>query len=489
MYEFLDNYCTANKDYFGTSYSINEIQTENGAGYVISYGTKEYPNSASLIISDKATIDDLNSVIELEPATGLWIANKAQPATGDKTYHEYLSQINSGDFSHVPDNAIVSIPTMYKSEYDGSLDIACGIVKAAGNDVLNIGEFGFSGSGEATQRSVADAILKDKYPTATYRCANFDAYNEENYVRTSLKYSEDERNKLTNKMEIINFIPDTNAARFNTGKSWNRYGLDENIKNNGMKGIYYSLKSFAEQGYNSKIYEVNFDKKMYYDKYQHSAYLSLGLFGTNTLDYLSGNADNIVNTGDIWGDIGLPKTLNLETGEYEAVSDEDEKDEYDTDNFEITEYDSDIINMYNDLKGINGINFPYLSDPKLNMKLNNKETIVSQLEFVKDSMDNIRTSAKEQNFLTSLRGMSFRSTTGIPGSLVGVIEQAFNAIGKLSVSLVNETDAIASIAAGYADMDIALGNRAETIANNNSNTQSSIVNVSSVDTTIGRDTM
>ncbi len=75
-------------------------------------------------------------------------------------------------------------------------------------------------------------------------------------------------------------------------------------------------------------------------------------------------------------------------------------------------------------------------------------------------MNAIRTSVKEQSFLTAFKSMNFRSSTGIPGALVGVIEQAFSAIGMLMDSLVQETDSIVSFAEAYADMDVDLGNLA-----------------------------
>ena len=135
----------------------------------------------------------------------------------------------------------------------------------------------------------------------------------------------------------------------------------------------------------------------------------------------------------------------------------------DVDDFEIKAYDSTLMNTFSPLAGMGALGLSYLNNPELQSNLHGTE-IVSDLTFVSDSMNQIRTGISGTSFLSSLQGLTFRSSDGIPGCLVGYIEAYFNVVGALLNDLAQETSSVMSYAQAYADMDADLGNTAGKIA-------------------------
>ena len=115
--------------------------------------------------------------------------------------------------------------------------------------------------------------------------------------------------------------------------------------------------------------------------------------------------------------------------------------------FDVNEYTSEVSTKYSSLSTLSNLSLSYL-----NSGLQNSE-LASDLNYVSDYMSKIRTEIKSSNFLTSLKGMSFRSQTGMPGALIACINAYFDAVGSLLSSLSDETEAITSYAQAYADMD------------------------------------
>ena len=213
--DYLTSYMSENNSVYG-NYKVEEIPTENGVGYLVTYGPSQSPNSGAIIISDKATVDQINAAVELKPGTGEWVGGIAQPTLGRVTYGRLFKNIRSGDFSNIPSNAIVSVPITYQSQHD-SLPAACGFVEYIGNDVEHIGDMGFSGSGGESLISETQLILSQKYPNATYRVINCDAYCQEDYIQRLPKYSEEQLKLITDKLEVVNFFSDEEGGKRNIG--------------------------------------------------------------------------------------------------------------------------------------------------------------------------------------------------------------------------------------------------------------------------------
>ena len=447
--DVIENYCESNSNFFG-GYKITRVEDNNAPGtygYVIQYGL-DTNEPAYMIIPPTANLSDLSGVVELEPATGQYINGVAQPTTADQTYESYISggKINTtdylthedseqlsltgvlgGDFSRVPSNTVVSIPHMYTEEYDGSLAAACKLVKHWGGEITDIGTLSVSGSGGSALRKLANLVLSGEYTDANFRCAHFDSYNEEEFFTFLSNCSDDQLELLTSKLEIINFFPDEESAARALGYNWGRFGNKEDAKSSGnSKPLIYILKKLEEAGFNSSFFQVNEKGEV---DIQHAMFLYLALYGTNSLEHLAGIDDEIYDTerwGELWGLIGNRKILNVETGEYMVL-----------------EYDSDIMNKYKGLKNI---------EP---CRLYRPGVLSSNLVFVIQSMNEIKNSIKNQSFLSSLKGMNFQNSdpNGVPGCLMGVIGEAFDAVGALMSSLADETDAIISFAEGLDEMD------------------------------------
>ena len=471
MGDALQTYCEENKDFFGDNYVITPIDTDNGTGYLVSYGKNIYADvnnglSASMIVSPEATIDGLNSVIELKSAS---INDGNTPAPGTTTYHEYYQAIENGDFSSVPKNAVVSIPSTHaayaaqlKSQNYSDLDAACGFIQENGGDIRNIGELGFSMSGGSAVDSAAQSIISEKYPNATYRVAECDAVYQELFISGShqKEYTQEERDLIADKMEIINFIPDENSARYNTASNSYRHEDSASWESHRYNPFSY-FKRYEEGGYNSGIYEVNHDDNMRSGYDQHNSYRDLALYGTNTMDWMAGNTNQITNKTSEYGLVGDRKYLNLETGTYDPLPYNPSADYnlYDMSKYTsaskspIPECDSEIVGKYSALTGIGSSDISYLTNPESQSSLHDPN-MVSNLETVSEHMDGIRSCIKSSNFLSSYKGLSFGAGGGgLMGSLMGYIDAYFNAVGALINSMVEETDSITSFAQAYADMD------------------------------------
>ena len=199
MNEKIRQFCEAHKNEM-KDYAITEIPTDNGTGYLISYGvaTKSDVNNAriaGMIISDEATLDGLNAVVSLKPASG---GNNGDPNTSNVsvvTYHELYQAVESGDFSMIPSNAIVSLPGKNTADWYYDVDLACDLIEDNGGTIKNIGEMGFSMSGGSAVDSAAKSIISGKYPDATYRVVNCDAVYQEIFISGThqKEYTEEQR--------------------------------------------------------------------------------------------------------------------------------------------------------------------------------------------------------------------------------------------------------------------------------------------------------
>ena len=136
----------------------------------------------------------------------------------------------------------------------------------------------------------------------------------------------------------------------------------------------------------------------------------------------------------------------------------------DAEAFDITAYDSSVMETCKPLAGIGAAaGISYLTDPTLQSSLHN-QNIVSDLQYVSQSMNEIRSSIQNTKFLSSLQGLTFRNSEGIPGCLTPIIEAYFQAVGALLATLANETNSIMSYAQACADMDSDYANKAGKIS-------------------------
>ena len=449
--EFFEN-CKSN--YSRYKFKVKEIETENGKGYVVRYGPSGTPDAGAFIISDTASLEDLNSIIELKPATGKWNENKkASPTIGKNTYSRLLAQVEKGDFSAIPSNALINIPVTYENIYADGFNIASDFMDKLGNNVEHIGELGFSGSGGATLQSAATSILSDKYPDATYKCVNLDVYNQEVYLQGQEAYTDEEIDKITSKLEVINFIPDAESAIRNIGKSWGRYDHRDFTSEGGSASMFKNFVDLETNGYNSYIYEV---ASPFYDQYQHDSYLGLGLYGTDTLDYLAGNVDHISNVSDKYGLIGDRKVLNLETGEYDVSP-------YTMPNLTPTMPNIKIESQNDFVPLPNPINYDLvnrisnLSNLTISEGLRNRlsstpagQQILSDLEFVTQSMNTLR--ACVSSVAAAASGL-YAASSVLPDKINNIVQKYYSYLIELMNSISDESLAVVSIAEGIADMD------------------------------------
>ena len=130
-----------------------------------------------------------------------------------------------------------------------------------------------------------------------------------------------------------------------------------------------------------------------------------------------------------------------------------------SDDFTITPYDSNVMNTFSPLTSMGALGISYLTNPELQGSLHDTN-IISDLSFVSQYMSNIRSNIGQTSFLSSLQGLSFRGSDGIPACLNGFIEAYFNAVGALLNELAQETSSVISFAQAYADMDADFGNKA-----------------------------
>ncbi len=127
------------------------------------------------------------------------------------------------------------------------------------------------------------------------------------------------------------------------------------------------------------------------------------------------------------------------------------------DRFNIVNEDLDAFHNFSDLKD--------LKDVSINLPNNlaNAETIKNDVQFVTSSMNAIRSQVKSSSFLNNVALPKFRSYSGIPGCIGEYIDKYYDYIGDLMDLVVEETDAITSLAQVMVDMDNDIAERGEAL--------------------------
>jgi len=123
------------------------------------------------------------------------------------------------------------------------------------------------------------------------------------------------------------------------------------------------------------------------------------------------------------------------------------------DNYSFKEISLKSSSNFDDLKDIGGVS---INVPN---KLVNTEQIKSNIDFITNAMNSIRSNISSSNFLGDIRIPSFRSFNGIPGCIGEYIDKYYDYVGDLMDLLTEETEAITSLGQVMVDMDNDLAER------------------------------
>ena len=282
--DFIENFINDNSNQYGSNPTITVVQDNNTGdlGYIISH-TKDY-NTGYTIISPQFLESEIkNAVVEYNPGSVPGDGGRARPCGSQITYKTYMREIMSGDFSTIPENAILTMPPM--SKYS-TVSVSADLLEAMGGDLTNIGYTGFSDSGINALLNSGDAALDPRFDGVKIRAVENDPYNYETYCQMlhNGHYTPEELAKITERIEVYTLIPDDKSvASIVYGKNWGRYNYNDTDKTEvGMRTMYFTMGKLDEYGF--KNYIVRIDSNL-----DHSGYYKLNTKAMNEADFLAGN--------------------------------------------------------------------------------------------------------------------------------------------------------------------------------------------------------
>jgi len=125
--------------------------------------------------------------------------------------------------------------------------------------------------------------------------------------------------------------------------------------------------------------------------------------------------------------------------------------------FDVKEEPSSVVTTYKSLTELQPLSI------KIPSSYTQTDGIVSDMNFIVSSMNQIRGDISSSEFLTGLKSLSCRSGAGIPGIIMSQISKYFGAVGDLLTMLSKETKSVTSIAQAWLEFDEAMAKAAEGI--------------------------
>ena len=89
--------------------------------------------------------------------------------------------------------------------------------------------------------------------------------------------------------------------------------------------------------------------------------------------------------------------------------------------------------------------------------------VSSEYAYVSETMNNLKNQIKSASFLSGFNNLGFRSSSGIPGCIMGYLNTYFDIVGSLMNSLSLEADAVISYGQAMVDMDYDLAHGASQV--------------------------
>ena len=128
-----------------------------------------------------------------------------------------------------------------------------------------------------------------------------------------------------------------------------------------------------------------------------------------------------------------------------------------SDDFVISEVDSDVSSKYKNLSELSTFNIANLNLDSTKLG----DTVISDLDFAIGRVNEIRDKIKGTNFIGGFKKANYRSSSLIPGCIGQYIDEYFNAVGESLNKLTMDTDAAVSVGLALAGLENNLKNLAE----------------------------
>lgn len=120
-----------------------------------------------------------------------------------------------------------------------------------------------------------------------------------------------------------------------------------------------------------------------------------------------------------------------------------------SDDFVISEVDSDVSNKYKNLSELSTFNIANLNLDSTKLG----DIVISDLDFAIGRVNEIRDKIKGTNFIGGFKKANYRSSSLIPGCIGQYIDEYFNAVGESLNKLSMDTDAAVSVGLSLANLE------------------------------------
>ncbi len=292
VYEFMKE----NESFFGKSesYNVKAIETEDGVGIVAEYKSPNGTGVNYLYINPKTDFENI-TMFENPIPDSCYNGDRLVSSTPYGTYGNRHNRILKGDFSSVPENAIMIPSSKYETGTSKTVyspdEVAVAFINKVGNKPEMIATVGCSnGGGGSLKSGIFEAL---NHPGVKVEAWGLDGYYQEFYPEKILdSLSEEEMETLRENLTFVNVIPNEKCQggiangrpRYNwkneheTSQTMTKYVLE--LEKRGIKNI---------------IYTADFEGV---HENWHGAHLDMYQFGSNLPDFMLHNTDEIKCSGE-----------------------------------------------------------------------------------------------------------------------------------------------------------------------------------------------